>query len=301
MPRATAGARRRRLLPAAFALLLPLLTGCLAHTYRVQQPQMPTTVQNATADQLVQRVNQQSKTMQTFKSSVTFQVSVGGARKGKVTDYTSFSGYILLRNPEMLRVLGLLPVVHTQAFDLASDGTHFTLLIPHDNKAYVGLNTMTKPSPKPLENLRPNIFFDTMILRPIAPDDLVYLTNETPTHYDSRTHKLLAEPEYVLTVVRHKANSQELIPERRIHFDRTTLLPSGIDIYDPAGAIQTQAVYGPYVAFGDVRYPGTVTIRRPLDEYQIVLAIQKLTVNEPLADNQFQVKVPEGYTVEQMQ
>ena len=280
--------------------LLPGLSGCLRHTYRVQQPIMPAVVRDAAADQLVQVVNDENRRMQSLRASVGFQVSIGGERKGKVTDYNDFSGYILLREPEMLRVIGLLPVVHTTAFDLASDGQQFTLLVPHTNKAYTGSNAVTTPSANPIENLRPNIFFDTMILRSIAPDEVVIKTETTRTRTDPQTHKLMGLPEYELTVVRRKANSQELIPERRIHFDRTTLLPSGVDIYDETGAIQTQAIYGPYATYGDQRYPGTITIRRPIDEYQIVLSIQKLTVNQQLADNQFQRKVPEGYTIQKM-
>ncbi len=280
--------------------LLPGLSGCLRHTYKVQQPLMPSVVKDAAADQLVLLVNRQNARMQSLKATVTIQVSVGGAKKGRVTDYTSLSGYILLRAPDMLRVLGLLPVVHTPAFDLASDGHEFTLVIPHNSKAYTGSNAIDKPSANPIENLRPQIFFDTMILRAIAPEDLVTLTTDSNTYTDAKTHQLLADPEYELTVVRRKPNSQELIPERRIHFDRTTLLPSGVDIYDSAGAIQTQAVYGEYASFGDVRYPATITIRRPIDEYQIVLSIAKLTVNEQLADNQFALKVPESYTVQKM-
>ncbi len=280
--------------------MLPGLSGCLTHTYRVQQPRMPAVVRSAEADQLVQLVNEQNQRMQTLKASVDFQVSVGGQRKGKVTDYTTFSGYILLRSPEMLRVLGLLPVVHTPAFNLASDGKQFTLVIPPRNKAYTGSNSVSKPSTNALENLRPGIFFDTMIPRAIRPEDLVTRTTHNNTFTDPRTHQLIADPEYDLTVVRRKANSQELIPERVIHFDRTTLLPSGVDIFDDSGNMQTQAIYGPYASFGDQRYPGTITIRRPLDEYQIVLTIQKLTVDEPLADNQFQLTIPDGYTIQKM-
>ena len=283
--------------------MLPLLlglSGCLVHTHRVQQPIMPSIVKTAAADQLVQLINDQNKRIQTLKATVTFQVSVGGAKKGKVTDYTSLSGYILLRNPEMLRVLGLLPVVHTQAFDLASDGKQFTLVIPHDSIAYVGSNAVTTPSPKPIENLRPNIFYDTLILSAIGPQDLVTLTTDTKTTMDEKTHKVFAEPEYELTIVRKKPNSQELIPERRIHFDRSTLLPDGVDIYDAEGTIQTAATYGPYANFGDQRYPSTITIKRPIEEYQIVVAIQKLTINQQLPDYQFKLKVPAGYKIKSM-
>ncbi len=293
--------RACRLLTVAALSLLSPLTGCLVHTYKVQQPRMPNIVRDATGDELVRLVNKQSQTLQTLKAEVTFQVSVGGASKGKVTDYTSLSGYILLQSPEMLRVLGLLPVVHTPAFDLASDGKTFTLTIPHTNKAYIGTNAVTRPTANPIENLRPNIFFDTMILRPIAPDDLVTRTTEAKTYTDTATHHLMLDPEYNLTVVRRRANSQVLVEERVIHFDRTTLLPSEIDVYNDAGMIQTQATYGPYATFGNQRFPATITIKRPIDEYQIVLSILKLTVNEPLTDNQFVLKVPEGYTVRKLE
>ena len=281
-------------------LLLPALEGCLAHTYRVQQPRMPSVIRDAAADQLVKLVNDRHDQVQSLKASVGFQVSVGGERKGRVTEYTTLSGYIRLRAPEMLRVIGLLPVVHTEAFDLASDGMHFTLVVPHNNKAYTGSNAVSKASGHPIENLRPTIFFDTMIPRAIAPDDLVFRTEENKTRVDGATHQLMADPEYILTVVRRKAGSQELIRERDIHFDRTTLLPSGIDIYDDAGQLQTSAVYGPYRSFGDERYPATITIRRPVDEYTIVLSINELTLNQHLDDNQFQLLVPEGYTVQKM-
>ena len=278
-------------------LLLPALQGCLVRTHRVQQAVAPSVVKDAAAEQLVAIVNATNARMKSLKANVTFQVSVGGSKKGKVTDYTSLSGYILLRAPQMLRVLGLLPVVRTPAFDLASDGESFNLLVPHNNKAYTGLNTMQEPSANPIENLRPGIFFDTMILPQIGPNDLVYRTTVSHDVVDAKTHKLVQLPEYELAVVHQKQGSQELISDRRIRFDRTTLLPSGIDIYDGSGQIQTSARYSDYQNFGEERYPATITISRPLEEYQIVIAIQKLTVDQEIADNQFQVKIPSTYTV----
>ena len=283
-------------------LLLPGLPGCIRHTYRVQQPIMPKgALKNATADQLVQVVNSMSRSTESLRASVTFQVSVGGVKRGQVTDYTSLSGYILLRDPGMVRVLGLLPVVHTQAFDLASDGKTFTLLVPHNNKAYTGSNAIDKPSSNPIENLRPGIFFETLIPQESGPNEQVFLTTINPTREDPKTHQVFARPQYLLWILQHKENSQELVPLRRFHFDRTTLLMSGIDTYDSTGTVETQGEFGPYATFGDVSYPGTITIQRPAEEYQIVIAIQKLTRNQPLADDQFAVKIPEGYTVQTMQ
>jgi outer membrane lipoprotein-sorting protein len=47
-------------------------------------------------------------------------------------------------------------------------------------------------------------------------------------------------------------------------------------------------------------YPSTITIKRPLEEYQIVITIEKLTVNAPLTDAQFELKLPEGVQVQKL-
>jgi hypothetical protein len=282
-------------------MCLPALTGCLSHTRKLPQPKMPSVVMSADTQYLVDRINQQYETFKTLNATVEFQASTGGAKKGQVTDYTSIRGYILLRKPEMLRVLGLLPVLNTRAFDLASDGSTFKLWIPHENKAITGTNTISKPSKNALENMRPNIFFDSLLIHSINPDDLLSLTTDTSTVTDIKRKQLLIQPEYDLSVFRKRGNSNILLPIRIIHINRVNLLPSGVDIYDENGTIQTQAVYGPYQSFGDFRFPASITIKRPVEEYQIVITFKKLTVNQPLADDQFELKIPEGTKIQALQ
>jgi outer membrane lipoprotein-sorting protein len=293
----------RKLWINAFAMcLLPALTGCLIHTRKVPKPKMPSVVLSADAQQIVSNINKQYDSIQTLNATVEFQATVGGEKKGQITDYTSIRGYILLRKPEMLRVLGMLPVISTRAFDLASDGNTFKLWIPHENKAIVGRNTVTKPSPKPLENMRPYIFFDSLLIHSVGPDELLSLTSDTKTITDPKRKQLLLQPEYNLNVFKRDSdNSNLLVPVRIIHVDRTDLLPSGEDIYDKDGNIQTQAVYGPYQTFGNFRFPGSITIKRPLEEYQIVITFQKVTVNQSLPDDQFQLKIPEGTHIQNLQ
>ena len=285
----------------AIAICLPVLTGCLSHTRKLPQPKMATVVKSADVQELVDDINHQYDAIQSLNATVEFQASVGGEQKGKITDYTSVKGYILLRKPEMLRVLGLVPVLNTRAFDLASDGATFKLWIPHDNKAIVGSNSINKPSPKPLENMRPYIFFDSLLIHSIRPDDLLSLTTDTKTVLDPKNKLLLLQPEYDLGVFHKSEGSNVLLPIRVIHVSRSDLLPSGEDIYDKDGNIQTQAVYGPYESFGDFRYPGSITIKRPLDAYQIVITFQKVTINQQLPDNQFQLDLPKGTQIQNLQ
>lgn len=288
-------------------LCLPLLTGCLYHTRKLQTPQAPSAVMTADADQLATRIKDAYESIHSLSATVDLQASVGGVRKGTVTDYTSFRGFILVRKPEMLRVLGLLPVVRTTAFDMVSDGAEFKLLIPPQNKAIEGRNSVTTKSANPLMDLRPNLFFDSMLIRELAPEDEVILTTDSNVSQDPKTKKWFEERDYLLSVVRAKdtpkgANAlRELVPRRVIRFNRENLQPTEQDIYNQDGAIETQTLYGPPQKFGDVMFPGVVTIKRPLEEFQIVLTIQKLVLNQALADDQFELKFPDDVKVQRLE
>ena len=282
-------------------MCLPVLTGCLSHTRKLQQPKMPGIVLSADVQQLVSNINKQYDAVQSITGTVEFQASVGGEQKGKVTDYTSIRGFILLRKPEMLRVLGMLPLVGGRAFDLASDGAAFKLWIPHENKVIEGTNAEGKPSTKPLENMRPYIFFDSLLIHSIGTDELLSLTTDTKTVVDPKQKQLLLQPEYALGIFKPSPGSNVLVPERVIHINRTNLLPSGEDIYDKDGNIQTQAVYGPYEPFGDFRFPESITIKRPLEEWQVVITFQKVIFNQTLKDDQFQLEIPKGTQIQNLQ
>ena len=92
------------------ALLLPVLTGCLSHTRKLQQPKLAGVALNAGADQLVEAVNKRYEQVNSLTATVDFAASVGGAPAGKQTDYTSIHGFISFRRPEMLRVVAEVPV-----------------------------------------------------------------------------------------------------------------------------------------------------------------------------------------------
>src|ERR671926_263068 len=74
---------------------------------------------------------------------------------------------LLVREPNMLRMIGLFPVVRNKAFDMVSDGERFKLSIPTKNKFIEGSNEVVRPSANALENLRPQVIFNALLLRPI--------------------------------------------------------------------------------------------------------------------------------------
>jgi hypothetical protein len=287
----------------AMTLVLPALSGCLWHTRKVPQAVMSTNVLSSAPAQLVEIINKRYESIQSLSADVTFTATSGGALKGSVKTVTPFSGHILLRKPESLRVIGLAPFVRTRLFDMASDGQTFKLWIPPKDEVIEGTNAMSKQSANAFENMRPYIFFDSLLIRKIGPDDWLSMTADNDTEVNPKTKKLEIRPEYLLNVMRQQEdNGHVLLAERVIQFSRLDLRPVEEDIYDKDGQIQTQALYGPLQKFGNQMFPGTITIRRPLEQYQIVITVEKLNVNLPLNDEQFELTgVPDTVKVKKLQ
>lgn len=278
-------------------LVLPALSGCFWHTRRVPKAKLPVNVLTATPQQLVGIINQQYDAVNSMFAAVTFTATVGGSLNGKEKTVTPFSGYIFIRKPESLRVIGYLPVVHSPAFDMASDGKTFKLWIPPKNEAIEGTNTVREESANSFENMRPYMFFDSLLIPRIDADDLLTVTGDSNTVVNPRTKQLEIQPEYLLTVQSRQGSSQLLQVHRVIHFSRINLRPSEEDIYDQNGQIQTQAIYGPLQSYGTELFPGTITLRWPLQQRQILITIEKLKINPPVTDAEFEVKIPRGAKV----
>lgn len=291
----------RRAASAFLVLPLLLLSGCLFTTRKLPVPRAPQVTQTATGEELVEQINKRWDALQTLNVRVQIQASVTNTKKDEATDFTSVRGIILMRKPEMVRVLGQLPVLGTRAFDMASDGKTFTLVVPPKGMAYKGSNTEPPKGTTGLQSMRPTLFFDAMFVRGIGPDDAYTKTADTDTVEDPQKKHLLIIPEYILSVMRPRANSRELQPLRVIHIHREDLLPYQQDLYDEKNNLETQIIYGRYVEYGDHLYPSSITIKRPMDQYQVVLSVEKVTQNMPLSDDQFQIKIPEGTKIQSVQ
>ena len=288
---------------ASAALLLPvvLLSGCLFTTRRLPVPKAPTMTQTVSATELVNQVNRRWAALESLNATVDMQASVLKTREGVARDFTSFRGHILMRKPELLRVLGQVPVLGTRMFDLASDGKNFVLLIPSRSKAVKGANELRKKSANRVENLRPGFFFDAMMVRGLDPDDLYSVVTDTETVEDAARKHLFSVPEYILSISRRKPGTQQLTPVRVITFHRDDLLPYQQDLYDADGNLETEVIYSRYADYGSGMYPSVVTIKRPLEEYQLILTVESVKENMTLTDDQFQIKIPDGTQIQNLE
>ncbi len=64
-------------------------------------------LQTASKEQLVAYISAEAAKIKTLNATVDIATSVGGEKKGKVTDYEEIRGYILVRKPNLLRMIGL--------------------------------------------------------------------------------------------------------------------------------------------------------------------------------------------------
>jgi outer membrane lipoprotein-sorting protein len=291
--------------PAA-ALLFPvlLLSGCVWTTRKLPVPKAPSIVQMVTPSDLVVRLNQRWAALDSLNATVEIQASMLKSKEGVAKDYTTFRGHILIRKPEMLRVLGQVPVLGTRMFDMVSDGKDFTLWIPSKNMAFKGANTLKKKSANQWENLRPGFFLDALVVQGLDPDDLYSVVADSETVEDAARKHLFTVPEYILSISRRKPASNQLTPVRVITFHREDLLPFEQDLYDGEGNLETQVSYSAYQDFGGSKYPSKVVIKRPLEDIQVVLTIDKVVENPrnpPLTEDEFVLKLTEGTQIQNLE
>jgi len=225
---------------------------------------------------------------------------VGGEKKGKVVEYQQIRGYILAQKPTMLRMIGLVPIVRNRAFDMVSDGDRFKLSIPPKNRFITGSNQLTKISDNTLENLRPQVIYDALLMPAIdASNEIAVIEEGKQQVVDEKTHQSTTQPNYHIVVIRRGAGGSWRL-YRRIYFSRADLLPYRQTIYDDKGAIATDATYSDPQDFGGVQFPSLIEIERPQEEYSIAIKMIKLVLNEPLKPEQFQLEVPPGAVITEL-
>jgi outer membrane lipoprotein-sorting protein len=277
------------------AVLVLSISGCLVHTRTLERRQVNTSnLLVADLPQLVERINAEARKIHSFSATVEIATSLGGAKKGKVTDIEQIKGYILEKDPDMLHVIGLLPIVRSRAFDMVSDGKTFKLSIPPMNKFIEGpAEDSPQPSTNTLENLRPHVFFDSLLLHEISPNEVAVLEQGTDVVQDTTNKKKSWElPDYIVNVIVHDGDQWRL--QRKITFSRIDLKPHRQMIYDRNGAVATEAVYDNFSDFQGVSFPSQITINRPKEEYSIQITIEKIEVNKPLTEDQFVLAQPPG-------
>lgn len=283
-------------------LTLPLLlAGCslFPTTRHLPVPKAPPLVQTATPQQLVTQLNDHWDALHNLTATVEIQATELKSAEGVEKDFPTARGYIIISKPQMLRVLA--QYFGVTIFDMTSNGSDFTLVIPPKGMAIEGSNAVTEKSANPLENLRPDFFFDAIAVRGLDPDESYMVSADTDTIEDPAKKHLYLEPEYVLSVMRHDPSQRsQFIPVRQVTFHRDDMRPYEQDLYDAQGTLTTVITYGPYAKFDAGMYPTRVFIKRPIEGIQLAITVERVQENVNLPSDEFEVKIPEGAKIKKL-
>ena len=274
----------RVVLFAALAATLLLSPGCLVRRLKIVRPGFKSSdkLQTATLDQLLARLQTWNQQIQTVTATVDLEPTLGTVLKGEISQLKDVRGYVLIRKPNMIRMFGLYPVVRTRAFDMVSNGTDFELFVPVKNKFIVGKNHLDKPSPRKLENLRPQHIFEALVIAPPEKGERAVLENDTDE----------TNAYYIVHLLREEGG--RLLLTRNIWFDRVRLSIARQEIFDKTGDIVSDSRYNDYNDVRGVAFPKKISVMRPKDEYGVALTVLKLQLNETLGDEKFALTPPPG-------
>jgi hypothetical protein len=268
----------------SFSLLV--LTSCLARRRVITRNKTSPNASLKTSDQatLVGLVRTEYESIEALNSTVDMVPAVGSVNNGKITEYKDVRAYILFKKPAEIRMIGLYPVVRNKAFDMVSNGTDFRVFLPSKNQFIVGRNEPSAtPSSKKIENLRPTVFLDALLIKPPGPKEFAVLTDFTDE--DNAV--------YILHILYNGADGQ-LLPARDIWFSRITLHMIRQIVFDAKGNILTDARYNDWKTYDGFLFPRVIDINRPQDEYGVVITVVKADINKPISDSKFVLEQPEG-------
>lgn len=291
--------------PGVVCVLVGLVTlaigGCAAQQKTIRSPAgVPAHLLTATKQQLIAAYNEQASSIHSINASVSMKLTAGTAYSGVMKQYHEINGFILAQKPADIRVIGQAPIVGTTIFDMASDGSTFHMYVPSKSTFLEGPANLEKESAKAIENLRPQHLVEAIFWNPVPPGQPILFEagDEAEARY------------YMLTVVVNEADgrssntsqagetaSQGTLDwgiERRIWFDRADLTVARVQIYDANGEIMSDVQYANWRGFGNVRFPGSVVIMRPEEGYQLQIQFKKLTPNQSIPPERFQMKQPAG-------
>lgn len=270
----------------ALAVAILTLSSCLSPVKKTTKVVPPSgtavPVLNARLPDLIARLDGQSEKVQTLAATVDLQPTAGSVYSGVIKEYRDVRGFILIKKPDMIRILGQAPVVRTDIFDMVSDGREFRLSIPPKQKFIIGKNDLTRESKNALENMRPQHIFDALVIPPIR---------ETAEKLAFEEYEADGRRYYVVSVLK-EAGANELVPVRKIWFDRSDLNVARLQIYGPGGVYLEDVAYSNYKDFAGVSYPTEIRLQRPVEDYAFGITVEKAVFNQAIGPEKFELQKP---------
>ena len=286
-------------IPRAWVLLLAFLAmqaaGCITIKRRTEvkkeeiRPQL-----EASEEGLLKSYNDQVRSVQSLQATVDLVPSTGTTYSGVIEEYHDVPGFILAERPATVRVIGQAPVVAKNIFDMVSNGKEFRVYIPSKNTFLVGPTALMRSSKKPLENLRPQHIVEALFWPELPPSENVLFEQ-----FDFNVSRY-----YILTQLRQTQTGKFEIA-RKVWYSRIDLRVSRVQIFGAGGKLDADVSYSNWqpVPASPAGGPGAndptlfardIQIWRPQDDYKLEIKILKLTLNEPISPDRFELAQPAG-------
>jgi hypothetical protein len=259
--------------------------GAVTKTTTVPAAARPVALE-ASPEELLDRYNSLARNLQSLDATVELKPSAGSAYSGVISEYHEVKAFLLASRPYNVRMIGQVPVVGKTVFDMASDGQNFEVSIPPKNKFLLGPVSLVRLSSKPIENLRPQHLVDALLWPEVRKEEITL-----PEEFNDESARF-----YVLTVLRGGYRSEIL---RKIWFDRADLHFVRLESYGPKGALLSDVRYANWQPLDSpvsalAEYPRSIRLDRPRDEYRLDMTVTKISLNQAIAPDRFQLEPPEG-------
>jgi len=266
--------------------------GCAKKTVKLQVPSRILKAKTATFQQLVILVNDYSNRIQSLSSTamrVTFRS--GKLESGKLQQYRSVPGYVLLRRPDSIRLNVQNPLMKTPVLELASIADPFSLWIPSENRFFVGKNSIKElgvegESASPTFTARPIDIFQA-ILQPRLPIGV-------PGYRIAMEEDQDAAAKYYVLSAYEDAGNDRLTPVRKFWIERADLVIARQQTYDGEGTLTGIIHYANFSPAEGLLLPLSIRIERPLDGYSLDMEFRNWRMNPKLPDDAFILTPPPG-------
>jgi len=247
---------------------------------------------DSSEDDLLAGYNKQVRAVQSLRASVDLIPSTGTTYSGVIEEYHDVPGFILAQRPATVRVIGQAPVVAKNIFDMVADEKEFRIYIPSKNSFLVGPTALIRPSKKPLENLRPQHIVEALFWPELPPS-----ANVLFEQFDFNVSRY-----YILTLLRQRETGRFQIA-RKIWYSRTDLLVSRVQLFGAEGKLESDIAYSDWQvvpadpgapAADQPKFARDIHIWRPQDDYKLEIKVLRLTLNEAITPDKFELEQPAG-------
>jgi len=265
-----------------------LLTGCISRTRTVAKDLRTLKAESMTKTALLDRLKTQSQAISTLKVKNSVLKASRMKSGAEFTDYHNVNGVIAVDRPDHIyvEISEVLTLV-----EMVSDGKQYRVSIPL--RKTFGTGDVAVPPVPDIDfkyNLRPSHILDALFVDGEKylgdPEIKPYLTQKNDPQSDG------LHPCYVVLFA--KMNGEVL---EELWFDRTqkTMDVARKIRFKPDGEVEADIRYSAYDTFGSIRFPMSIVISRPIENYALDMKLEKEKVefNTPLGADTFTLTQPE--------